>query len=159
MCDFRLMCTPTRLSPLAELKIAAGEDSTKLTRVEWETWVLETPASGVFSRGKSVYYIQVPSGFMTDFASIPFFARWWQRGSVGSQRIAAYFHDFMYSGTSRFSRREADSAFYQIMECVDGNRGRFKRRAMWLALRVGGFLPYRSGQRDFLKNPSHRSLW
>ena len=43
MSDFRLTATPVRLSPLAELKIAAGEDSTTLTTSEWETWVLESP--------------------------------------------------------------------------------------------------------------------
>ena len=159
MSDFRLTATPVRLSPLAELKIAAGEDSTTLTTSEWETWVLESPAKGIFLWQETYHHIEVPEGFMTDFASIPFFARWWQRGGVGSQRIAAYFHDYMYSGTDQFSRRQADAAFYQVMKAIDGSKGWFKRGAMWAALRVGGFLPYRSGQTKYDKNPSHRLLW
>lgn len=159
MSDFLLVATPVRLSPLAELKIAAGEDSTTLTNSEWETWVLESPAKGIFLWQSTYHHIEVPEGFMTDFASIPFFARWWQRGGVGSQRIAAYFHDYMYSGTDRFSRRQADAAFYQVMKAIDGSKGWFKRGAMWAALRVGGFLPYRSGQAAYDKNPSHRRLW
>jgi hypothetical protein len=157
--SFRLMTTPVRLSPLAELKIAAGADSTGLTDSEWETWVLESAATGIFHWQGTDYFVEVPEGFLTDFASIPFFARWWQRGSVGSQRIAAYFHDYMYSGTDRFSRREADAAFYQAMKAVDGSKGWFKRGAMWAALRVGGFLAYRSGQAAYGENPSHRRLW
>lgn len=157
--SFRLLTTPVRLSPLAELKIAAGEDSTRLTDAEWETWVLESAATGILYWNGTAFYIEVPEGFLTDFASIPFFARWWQRGGVGSQRIAAYFHDYMYAGTDRFSRRQADAAFYQVMKAVDGDKGWFKRGAMWLALRVGGFLPYRSGQNKYNENPRHRRLW
>lgn len=157
--NFRLLMTPTRLAPLAELKMAAGVESADISTTEWETWVLESPATGVFVWGKDTFYISVPEGFMTDFASIPFFARWWQRGGVGSQRVAAYFHDFMYSGTNRFSRREADAAFYQVMKSIDGGKGWFKRGAMWAALRVGGFWAYRSGQQAYLKDRSHRRLW
>lgn len=159
MSNFRLTATPVRLSPLAELKIAAGDDSTSLTTSEWETWVLESAAAGIFSWKGTDYHIQVPEGFLTDFASIPFFARWWQRGGVGSQRVAAYFHDYMYSGTDQFSRREADAAFYQVMKALDGSKGWFKRGAMWAALRVGGFLAYRSGQAKYAKDPSSRRLW
>jgi hypothetical protein len=157
--SFRLVATPVRLSPLAELKIAAGEDSTNLTSAEWETWVLESPAKGVFTWDGTDFHVEVPEGFLTDFASIPFFARWWQRGGVGSQRIAAYFHDYMYAGTNSFSRRQADAAFYQVMKSVDGRKGWFKRGAMWAALRMGGFLPYRAGQTHYNKNPLHRHLW
>lgn len=157
--DFRLLNTPVRLSPLAELKIANGENSTDFTDADWETWVLESSATGVFNWNLNSYYVHVPEGFMTDFASIPFFARWWQRGSVGSQRVAAYFHDYMYSGTSRFTRRQADLAFYEVMAAIDGRKGRFKRLVMWLALRLGGWLAYRSSQRAFKRDSNHRLLW
>jgi hypothetical protein len=156
---FRLVRAPVQLSSIAELKIASGEDYVSLSGGDWKTWVLEAPALGLFVRKHTSHYLCVPEGFMTDFASIPFFARWWQRGDVGSQRVAAYFHDYMYSGTDKFTRREADAAFYQAMRHLDGDAGSFKRVVMWLALRFGGFWAYRSGQKAYKNNCRHRMLW
>ena len=94
MSDFRLTATPVRLSPLAELKIAAGEDSTALTTSEWETWVLESPAKGIFLWQETYHHIEVPEGFMTDFASIvlPMLVAAWRRGFAAHRSVLPRLH-------------------------------------------------------------------
>lgn len=125
------------------------------TKSEYKTWVLEGEA--IYDNGKRV--VVVPDGFMTDFASIPWAFRWWQTGSVGPQRIGSYFHDYMYSGTDEYSRRESDLAFRKVMELVGSGPRRFAQRwMMWAALRVGGILAYRSGQKKFKEDPNYRIL-
>ena len=142
-----LLKTPSSLVPLAELKLFNGEQPTSLKGSDWKTWILESEA--VWQGDKQV--VTVPEGFMTDFASIPWLFRWWQTGGVGPQRIAAYFHDFLYSSQDSVSRRQSDVIFRQVMADVDNDtwRAAFRRNAMYYALRVGGWLAWRSGQKKF----------
>lgn len=137
-----LVKTPRSLAPLSALVLMDGG---KPEGHEWKTWVLEGDA--VWRDGWTV--ITVPEGFMTDFASIPFFARWWQTGSVGPQRIASYFHDWLYSSQSELNRRKSDQVFRDIMKEVvrDGWRFKFRRNVMYLALRIGGYPAWRSNQK------------
>lgn len=146
---------PESLTPLATLALMEGREPTS---TEWKTWVLDSEA---------VYFddthgaIVVPECFMTDFASIPFLFRWWQTGSVGPQRFAAYFHDYLYSSQSEIGRRESDRIFRDVMGDVDlpGVRTKFRRWAMYLALRVGGWLAWRSNQKKLAeKGPNWRKL-
>ena len=140
-----LVKAPLSLKPMATLALLDGR---KPTKHEWKTWVLETPA--VWQSDTS-WVITVPPGFMTDFASIPFMFRWWQTGSVGPQRIAAYFHDWLYSSQSDASRKESDRVFRDVMRYVaeDTWRNKFRRNAMYYALRVGGWLAWRSNQKNY----------
>jgi hypothetical protein len=148
----RLLQVPKGLTPLAELALLEGR---KPTGHEWKTWVLNTHAVWRENNGET---IRVPDGFMTDFASIPFLFRWWQTGSVGPQRVAAYFHDWLYSSqTGRFSRKDSDRIFREVMKAAGGSGS--KRYAMWAALRVGGFMAWRSNQRKYKKlGPLWRQL-
>lgn len=138
----RLIKVPTSLIPLAELAIWEGRTPTDH---EYKTWVLESEA--IFSHDG--HAIVVPKGFMTDFASIPFFVRWWQTGGVGPQRIAAYFHDYLYAEQTSFTRRHSDRIFRLVMKVAadDSVRNKFRRWAMYLALRVGGWPAWRSNQK------------
>lgn len=143
---------PHHLTPLAECAILAGRVPTKQ---EYKTWVTE----GVSVYSSDTISVEVPDGFMTDFASIPFMFRWWQTGSLGPQRIGSYFHDFMYSGTNKFSRKEADLAFRKIMQMVGRGPRRWAQRwIMWSMVRLWGWAPYWIGQRRFKKNPNYRIL-
>lgn len=147
-----VLSPPKSLTPLAELAILDGRVPSDH---EWRTWVVEGTAK--FNDG--FVNVTVPSGFMTDFASIPWIFRWWQTGSTGPQRVGAYFHDFMYSGTGRYSRREADKAFRDVMAMVGRGPRRWAQRwLMWAALRIGGWSAYRSGQKKYVANPSWRLL-
>lgn len=133
-----LIEVPTSLTPLGELALLDGREPTKS---EWKTWVLEGKA--MWTDGDGVY-IAVPSGFMTDFASIPWLFRWWQTGSTGPQRVAGYFHDWLYSEQSKYDRKYSDRVFRLVMEAAGGSA--FKRWAMYLALRLGGWAAWRSNQ-------------
>lgn len=143
---------PTSLTPLSALAILDGRTPSKH---EWKTWVIE----GGATYQTSELHLYVPDGFMTDFASIPWIFRWWQTGFEGPQRVAAYFHDFMYSGTSEYSRKLSDQVFRDVMKLIGRGPRRFVQRwLMWAALRVGGWAAYRSGQKNYRQDPLHRVL-
>ncbi len=131
---------PKSLIPLAELALLEGR---KPTKSEYKTWVLESEAVWIEPKG---FAVRVPPGFMTDFASIPWIFRWWQTGSVGSQRVAAYFHDWLYSSQTSFTRKHSDVVFREVMK--DAGANKFRRWAMYLALRAGGGLAWRSNQKN-----------
>ena len=86
--------------------------------------------------------IIIPEGFVTDFASTPkllypIFP------PVGIYNKAAMVHDYLYSqGCSlNISRQEADDFFLQAMEVL--KVAKWKRRAMFLAVRIFGKLHFR----------------
>jgi hypothetical protein len=139
----RIVLAPQRLAPLAELALLEGRVPTDK---EWKTWVLETAAVFVHEDIK----VQVPKGFMTDFASIPWFFRWWQTGSVGPQRVAAYFHDWLYSEQSALTRKQSDRVYRLAMLAASDPtvRNWLRRWAMYAGLRIGGFLAWRSNQKS-----------
>lgn len=141
----KLLKSPSILLPLAELALNNGRVPSKN---EWKTWVLEREAIWEDGEGNRIV---VPVGFMTDFASIPRAFRWWQTGSVGPQRVAAYFHDWLYSSQNEFNRKTADREFRKVMQFAGGKGVRkFVRRwLMWAALRVGGWMAWRSNQKKF----------
>jgi hypothetical protein len=145
---------PTGLTPLAEMAIMQGRIPTD---TDWKCWVLESDA--VFRVDGQT--ITVPAGFMTDFASIPALFRWWQTGGTGPQRIAAYFHDWLYSEQSTLSRAESDRIYRLVMQVVADKRTRYliRRWAMYLALRVGGFMAWKNNQKKLKElGPEWRML-
>jgi|TARA_R110002094_G_scaffold153354_1_gene140869 hypothetical protein len=83
--------------------------------------------------------IEVPTGFFTDFASIPRVARVFITGH-GQDRWAAVVHDYLYS--VGYDRRTADVIFLEAM-AVSGV-GFFKRRLMYRAVRTGGWMFHES---------------
>lgn len=127
------------------------------TMSDYKTWILTGPAQWY---DKDLGYITVPEGFMTDFASIPAVFRWWQTGGVGPQRIASYFHDYMYAEQVE-SRKAADRVFREVMEATKPIGGKmrdfrswFRRWAMYLALRIGGWAAWRSNGKNFREQGS-----
>jgi hypothetical protein len=85
--------------------------------------------------------IEVPTGFVTDFASVPAVARVFISGH-GKDRWAATVHDYLYSILA-YDRKTADRVFLEAME-VSGV-GLIKRRAMYRAVRTGGWMFYAKG--------------
>lgn len=94
----------------------------------------------------------VPRGFITDLASVPWFARWYVSRD-GDHLKAAVIHDYAYAMDSllapieagqwsRIDRRAADRLFLEAME-VRGVRPA-KRRVIYAAVRFGGGSSYRS---------------
>lgn len=83
----------------------------------------------------------VPKGFVTDFASVPWFA-WPLLPPLGSYAPAALLHDYVYFLKGRLtesvilSRKEADILFRDIM--IDLGVGGITRRMIYGAVRMGG---------------------
>lgn len=107
------------------------------------------------------YYIDTPEGeavhakegFVTDFASIP--QLFWSviGHPAGRYAAAAVVHDHLYrihtiqtvDGKLRICKRaEADRIFSQAMAVL--GVASWRRKAMWAAVRVGGYSAYRRGK-------------
>jgi hypothetical protein len=58
--------------------------------------------------------ITVPAGFVTDFASVPWYARW-RISVLGKHSIAAIVHDYLY-WEQRCTREEADAILREAMD-------------------------------------------
>jgi hypothetical protein len=82
--------------------------------------------------------IVVPTGFVTNFSSVPAPFRIFISGH-GKDRWAATLHDFLYSST-KYPRKVADQIFQEAMDASGVNL--FKRKAMYRAVRTGGWMFY-----------------
>jgi hypothetical protein len=83
--------------------------------------------------------ITVPSGFDTDFASVPrvpvFYLLYANRG-----KRAATVHDFLYRNRL-FDRATCDAVFREAL--IAGGEGVVVSWAMWAGVRIGGFFLYK----------------
>ena len=91
--------------------------------------------------------IQVPKGFISDFASIPRPLRFFIP-KLGLYNKAAVLHDYAYqnhrigNGTwFRIDRKSADLLFLDAM--TDLKVKKWKRKTMWFFVRVFGWLSWR----------------
>lgn len=82
------------------------------------------------------HVITVPRGFVTDGATIPFFA-WSHIGHPLAPKFvkAAILHDYLYE-SKVVSRKEADRLFRMILK--EEGVGMLKRWTMWSAVRLCG---------------------
>ena len=87
--------------------------------------------------------ICVESGFITDFASIPRIF-WRIFLPSGTHREAAVVHDWLYFCGDR-SRAVCDAIFLEAMEALGVPR--WKRNAMFLAVRIGGLHAWKAHRR------------
>jgi hypothetical protein len=113
-------------------------------------WRLDFPlcyVAGAARGGGQV--IEVPTGFVTDFASIPR-VFWRLILPTGTHREAAVVHDWLYHCGDR-ERVVADAIFFEAMR-VCGVPA-WRRWAMFLAVRVGGWGAWRSHRRSGHKPP------
>lgn len=80
----------------------------------------------------------VPTGFVTDFASVPRLPLvYWLVGNIA--RPAAVIHDYLYA-TGAVSREIADAVFLEAMEVL--GIPAWKRYAMYGAVRSAGWMYY-----------------
>jgi hypothetical protein len=104
-------------------------------KVHGDDWQLVTPL--LYLRSDHGL-IAVPTGFVTDLASIP---RVFHPliPVNGKHRAAAIIHDYLYE-TQTTTRAEADLIFLEAMEA---SGVRFTQRwAMYLAVRMGGWMAW-----------------
>ncbi len=78
--------------------------------------------------------ITVPAQYITDFATVPKFARW-LIAQVDRHNIAAILHDYMYDTRHNNDRKFADDEFLRVMRKY--NVPLWKRSIMYFAVRVG----------------------
>ncbi len=83
--------------------------------------------------------VDVPAGFVTDFASIPAFAQFLIQ-PFGRHAPAAVIHDFLYAIGTPKARKYADLLFLHAMR--DAGVPAFRRRLMYAAVKLGGWRGY-----------------
>jgi hypothetical protein len=79
-------------------------------------------------------WIKVPAGEPTDFASVPWFARW-LIPKTGLHNLAAIVHDYLYRN-AKYTKSQADEIFREALKVL--GVGSFKRNMMYAAVVVGG---------------------
>jgi len=89
-----------------------------------------------YQRGDEV--LEVPQGFITDYASVPKIF-WNIIPPSGRYARAAVLHDWLYK-VGMFSRLECDQIFKEAMKALDV--APWKRQVMFYAVRAGGWKPY-----------------
>lgn len=92
----------------------------------------------------------IPAGFVTDFASVPIWARW-LIGRRGSHEAAALVHDWLYCAQP-VSRRAADRIFRRLL--IELDVPVWRRALLFAGVRLGGWKGYHLGQD--LPNPDWR---
>lgn len=93
-------------------------------------------------------FYTVPEGYRTDGASVPRIPFIYSRYGNTAQ-IPALFHDFLYDGClgDEFTRRDADEVFLAMMTELNDPPGKYRRLAMYYAVRLFGW-------RAWHKNPT-----
>jgi len=87
--------------------------------------------------------VDIPAGFVTDFASIPRWL-WFLAPPFGRHAPAAVLHDYLYAIGQQGARRYADFLFREAMR--SSGVPRLRRLAMYFAVRVGGARGYGRAQ-------------
>ena len=106
-----------------------------LIDVDGDSWILDEPFGYMSKAGNR---IMVPSGFVTDLASVPrLFWRIFPKS--GPYNKAAVIHDWMYRN-HLFDRYDCDDIFLDAM-LFDGV-GYFKAHLIWAGVRLGGCIPW-----------------
>lgn len=82
----------------------------------------------------------VPKGLITDFASIPRWARWYISPDATWITVAALLHDVLYAA-EWVDRKVADSIMYQVMKYRRANW--MQRSLVYAAVRIGGGFTWR----------------
>lgn len=86
----------------------------------------------------SAEVINVPEGFITDFASVPR-AFWWLFPPFGRYSPGAVIHDFLYT-YKVYNRKKCDDIFLEAMQVMEVNWQ--TRYTMYWAVRVFGSFAY-----------------
>jgi len=103
--------------------------------------------------------IEIPKGFITDFASVPKIVQLLPGFDVnGESRPAAVVHDYLYCVQS-VDRNAADHILWEAL--ADLGLNRILARMFWLGVRVGGWMYWnkRNSPEDNIKDFVPESFW
>ena len=106
-----------------------------VTKVGNRLWEIDRSFRYYVGKEDSDFYIDIPKGFMTDFASVPRIF-WIIFPPDGKYTQAAVVHDFLYLKQHLDSRKEADDIFLEAMKVLEVPK--FKRMAIYTAVRLFG---------------------
>ena len=115
------------------MKTQGFKDTLSVNTINNKTWVLTAPLT---FQSKTNGSITVPEGFTTDLASVPRLL-WWFLSPWDVAR-SAVIHDFMYSNSSEYGRKEADKMFLEAMRFSDPHVIGLKRRLAYISTRLFG---------------------
>ena len=97
-------------------------------------WELQHEVRYVTKDGRVIY---IPAGFVTDFASIPWFFRRLFQPATGKHRDGAVVHDWIFrTADCPFTFEEANDIFNDIM--VLRNTTNWKRALIYKGVQLGG---------------------
>lgn len=88
--------------------------------------------------------IRIGAGFITDFASVPFFA-WWLIPKWGKYGKAAVVHDYLYQ-YGALGRKRADDVFREAMGILGVVP--WRRFLMYWAVRLFGWMAWKKESRN-----------
>lgn len=108
------------------------------------SWVLMRDFGYVLEPEESGETIDVPKGFVTDFASVPRLA-WWIVPRWGKYGNAAVIHDWLYWSRER-ARGEADRIFLEAMGVMDV--GKIMKFVIYKAVRWFGWYAWLRNRAD-----------
>ena len=101
-----------------------------------KTWVLRKTFSFYVGEKEDNEIIEVPVGFITDFASVPR-VFWWILPRWGKYGNAAVIHDYLYwIKDGKYDRKRADEIFLEGMLILEVRN--WKAWIMYLAVRLCG---------------------
>jgi hypothetical protein len=81
--------------------------------------------------------IVVPTGYLSDLASVPRLARRLVDSQCPTTRRPSVVHDYLYTDqTHRFTKREADRIFYDAL--LEEGTAKLLAWLLWQAVRIGG---------------------
>ena len=108
-----------------------------------KSWYLRESFGYSVGSENSEDLIDVPLGFMTDFASVPR-PLWWIFPRWGRYGNAAVIHDYLYWIRIR-SRKESDNIFLEAMRVLQV--GFVTRTLLYLGVRIGGWAAWWGSKR------------
>lgn len=129
--------TPTTRGAMSEfltpLRVEKLHARSPQGRALWQTL-----APLVYHSDRLGRVLTVPTGFVTDFATVPRFLpiSWWLAGDTA--HAAATVHDYLYTyrATEHVTKKDADRVFYEAM-CLNGEPT-WRRWLMWGAVSLFG---------------------
>jgi hypothetical protein len=113
-------------------------------------WVIRSDFGYDVGEEGSGENINIPKGFVTDFASTPrllvgVFPRWGKYGN------AAVVHDYLYWQQKKYTRERADEIFLEAMEVLGVSK--FNKNCLYLAVKHFGFFAWNSHAKEKRDNP------
>lgn len=108
------------------------------------TWKLMEPFDYSIGDLSSGWKIEVPAGFVTDFASVPRIL-WNILPPTGKYGKAAVLHDWLYH-RQEYTRAFTDSIFAEAMDALGVPA--ITRGAMYLGVRIGGWVAWNQHKRE-----------